>query len=267
MDYNTVIYGSAVGCAEHLISLAPRSLLDFHQYSHQRVNHLKSVNSVNRFTKLKNIGSLYKGFVPSTLGVAFGHVGLFSCYQKSQQATDAFQVSLYGVAGRLCHDVCMVPGDTLRMRCNLLQTSSVVQAYKHIVQTNGYRGFFVGLLPTLSISVPSGIAEFLVMNAYSRCFSDEGIHPYIAGAVAGVASSLFVSPVDTIRTCYQSRGTKVGSTTIPVNASLKDITKLLYHQRGIHGFFRGMWLRTLSASLSYGSFTMLAKHFNLDIKE
>jgi hypothetical protein len=250
-DKNTIVYGSIIGCTEHLVTLAPRSIIDHKQFFHTP-------------TSMFNY-KWYKGIYPTMLGVSFAHVSLFSCLQQSKKYSDNnWKVTGYGILGKFAHDCFMVPGDTIRQRSNLLQSTSI-DAFRHIVKTNGYKGLFVGLGPSLLMNIPSGSIEFLTLKYMNQYYGNDNIQPYINGAMAGIFSSIIVSPIDTIKTCLQSRGV---NDQFKTTDKVSDIVQKVWKTRGgLSGFFRGMMMRTLSASLSYGTFEFLCNRFNLEIED
>ena len=237
-----ILNGTAVGVAEHLISLAPRTILDYKQYFHDPQARLISNVYFGGVTRY------YKGIIPSLSGVALAHIALFGCLLQSESTDNKFAVAAYGGAGKALHDVFIIPGDNIRMRANIKNISSA-QAYRSIIASKGVVGLFSGLSARLLMNIPAGAVEFLVMG---MCKEDTSIaKPYLYGALAGICSSIVVSPIDTVKTFVQLSHKK--------EVSVKEICKHVLDKRGFVGFFRGMWLRVVSASLSYGTFKLLSR--------
>jgi hypothetical protein len=230
------LYGPLVGITEHLLTLGPRTYLDFLQYNN-KPHQLSS----------SNIARCFKGGIPMMTGVGLGHIGLFGCYYKSQQTSSSqlTQQMFYGACGRFLHDACIVPGDTLRQNMNI-HNQSWKEAYTSILAQRGVRGLFVGLLPSLLYSVPCGAIEFALLHMCSR--SDTlSQHPFVSGLIAGLVSNVLLSPLDTVRTHMQ-----VCETSNP--RSVGEIIQRVYQTQGWKAFYKGIPLRVCSVMLSYGLF-------------
>jgi hypothetical protein len=251
---NIVVYGSLVGVLEHLASLAPRTVLDYKQYFHNP--HVANTMLMSN-VYLKGSQRFFKGIVPSLSGVALAHIGLFSCLERSKREQEEWKVASYGILGKTLHDICVIPGDNVRMRSNM-KDCSTMEAMRSIYTTKGLRGFFSGISASLAMNIPAGAIEFVVMNMCMKKFGDDGVKPFVYGGLAGICSNVIVSPIDTVKTFVQMHPTR--------QVNMEKIIRELLEQRGIQGFFRGMMLRTVSASLSYGSFVFLSKQWNLDIE-
>ncbi len=237
MDYTqNILMPTVVGLSEHGLTLGLRTIIDHKQYN----TSYTSINTIVKdiYTKKGSLG-FFKGCVPLLTSVGASHSALFYCLQKSreQNVSEKTQM-LWGAAGKFLHDAMIVPGDTIRQRCNLLNLT-VAQSIKNIYQTRGTIGFFYGLLPSLMISIPSGSIEFYTVNKFSSLYGSNGMFLY--GAIAGIVSSLITSPIDIIKTKYQ------------VDGNLKN----LRFKCSLRSLFRGGLLRSFSTRLTYGLFELL----------
>lgn len=269
-----VLLGTFIGVTEHLISVAPRNFIDYKQYFHSSKEATKQYQKNIQQSKF----NAFKGTIPYLSGAALGHIGLFSCLEQSKKdnyrekwLTDAG----WGVAGKLCHDTCITPFDTLRMRANIGNVS-VVEAYKQLEKVGGMKGFFRGLPAAIAMNAPAGAAEFVVLNASERLIGSDGAKPFVSAFLAGIVSSVIVSPIDTIKTCLQCTGLKTPSTSTLTEASSLiatnktswfQVSKHIYQHRGILGFFRGVGLRCISTTVTFGLYEFVRHYFNLDFKE
>ena len=235
---HVLVGGPLVGVAEHLLTLAPRTLLDYRQM------HIP-INSSNR--------QYFKGGVAMMSGVSFGHIGLFGCLYQSQGEEHVGKQMLYGGLGRFLHDACIVPGDTIRMNMNI-HNLSMKEACHFIMSQKGTKGFFAGLIPSLLYSVPCGAIEFAVLQQCVSC------NPFIAGCLAGLVSNILLSPIDTIRTHVQTVQT---AQACPGGTSLATTICQLYQHRGWSAFYQGLPLRVCSVMLSYGLFKWICTKANI----
>ena len=242
---STLLFGSIAGMCEHLAVLPFRNQIDVKQFLSA-----SQLDPKRTFTH---------GIAPTILGSGLAHIGLYACFHQSIRETDPSRILAWGALGSLSHLCFHIPGDTIRMRANILQCDTKT-AIRHIYQTAGVRGFFAGIVPSLLMGLPAGIVEFLVINSIFQRFGQDGITPFVAGGIAGICSSLLVSPLDTIKTFIQLQGVPsqyVGQHTF------RQLIKYIYVTRSLRGFFRGMWLRAISSAIGYGTFGALANAFGI----
>lgn len=249
MDNKNIIYGSFVGMAEHFLSFAPRTIIDFKQFYN---NKNKYTNELDKIKIKQNYLRLYKGLIPYISGVTFSHTWLFYFLEKSKLNDNLYYDMLYGSLGKLGHDIIMVPGDTIRMTSNIKNLNST-DSYKYIVNNNGIKGLFKGVIPTVINNIPIGAIEFSILMYLNRKYKDE-YNPYFYGLITGICSGIVSSPLDTVKTVVQLKQT-------PILQTVKHI----YKERGLTGFFRSIPLRTLQCCLSYGTYEWLCKNLNLNI--
>ena len=93
MDNKNIVYGSFVGIAEHLMSVAPRTIIDFKQYYNTKSQYnteLEKINIKNNYLRL------YKGTVPYLSGVALSHTWLFYFLEKSKKQNN-YENSIFNI--------------------------------------------------------------------------------------------------------------------------------------------------------------------------
>ncbi len=249
-----IFYGSVVGIVEHSLTLIPKNILDFRQSIHK--SQLSYDIIKNRY-KQNGILSFTKGIVPMLSGVSIGHISLFYCLEKSKEVKNDTIGSMYGTIGRLSHDLFIIPGDTIRQRCNLYQYNTV-DSIKCLYKQNGIRAFYQGLLPSLITNIPSGFIEFFVLKKCNQYFGNDGIKPFIWAGLAGISGSIISAPFDTIKTLYQLKGSSLYDFNFK-DKTYKEILLDTYKKRGVKGFFRGMYIRTTSSMITYGLYEYLSR--------
>jgi len=248
---DNILYGSFAGILEHTLTFAPRTIIDFKQYYNTK-NQCK--NELEKLNLKQNYLRLYKGIVPYTLGVGFSHAWLFYFLERSKKQNKTYYDLIYGSLGRLGHDAFMVPGDTIRMTSNI-KNISTVEAYKYILKTNGFKGLFKGIVPSVINNIPIGALEFSVLMYLNRKYKDE-YNPYFYGFVTGLLTSIVSSPIDTVKTFVQIN-----------QKSIVQSYNQIYKERGFLGFFRSIPLRTFQCCISYGTYEWLCKNLNLNIEK
>lgn len=257
---NIIFLGTSVGILEHSLTLIPKNILDFKQAIH--IPKL-SYHVIKDRYKQKGILSFTRGIVPMLSGVSMAHISLFYCLEKSKQIKNDTISSAFGIIGRLSHDLFIIPGDTIRQRCNLYELNTR-ESIRSLYKQNGMKTFFQGLGPGLIINIPSGFIDFLVLKKCNDYFGNDGFKPFLWGGLAGITSSILTAPFDTIKTLYQLKGSTFYDLNLK-NKTYKEILIETHKKRGITGFFRGVYLRTLSSMLTYGLYEYLSnKNIHID---
>lgn len=229
---NPILYGTIIGCSEHLLILPFRSILD-----HQQLNPKPAtIPSIIHTHYKENIKHMYRGTSVCLSGVALGHIGLFSMVDIANKYNTFLSSVCLGGVGRVIHDTCIVPGDTIRMYSNI-HNMSPSKAFKELNIHYGFRGLFKGLPLALSTNIPSGMIEF-------GTFYLLGGPTFLNGAIAGSINSIFISPLDTVKSIVQVK-----------QISILNALKECIHTRGVSSLFRGIPNRIISTSLSYGLYS------------
>jgi len=134
----------------------------------------------------------------------------------------------------------------------LLQSSNAykneIDCFQKVIEVEGVIGIFTrGLGPTLAREIPSYGIYFLIYGLLMQLpiATQLGtLAPLVFGAVTGCASWIPVYPIDVVKTLVQASD---GSQ----NVSALDITKQLYDDRGIRGFFDGLTPKMLRAAVNH----------------
>lgn len=134
----------------------------------------------------------------------------------------------------------------------LLQSSNAykneIDCFQKVIKVEGVVGIFTrGLGPTLAREIPSYGIYFLIYGLLMQLplATQLGtLAPLIFGAVTGCASWIPVYPIDVVKTLVQASD---GSQ----NVSALEITKQLYNDRGIRGFFDGLTPKMLRAAVNH----------------
>ena len=179
---------------------------------------------------------------------------------------------LAGAAAGTTATVLTYPLDVLRARAaahwgaNALY-SSAGKGIADIVQKEGVRALFAGIMPTLYGIVPYGGISFAVFETLKAAYvtavlpagSKDSDVPaavrFIAGGLAGVAATTVVQPLQIVRRRMQVSTVVDG---MPQYRSTLHALKVIYMTEGVYrGLFKGLMLTWLKAPVSMAvSFTV-----------
>jgi solute carrier family 25 (mitochondrial iron transporter), member 28/37 len=248
-------------------------------------------------TKLRDIaqghGRLWRG-VQMTLIGSIPADGLYFCsYEAVKAATvdpqshhiTTWGSSLAGAAAVVAHDVIMTPLDTMKQRMQLGHyQDGVIPAFRSILQTEGWRAFYVSLPITLVTNIPYGMVMVSTHEVCKHAWSSEDRPVWqtvlLASSLAGLTASAVTTPLDRIKTALQtqelaptcfvkdttlhylrpeqvarentvaprfSRGASSSSATCNLrHDTWLDAAMCIYRTEGMGGFARGLVPRILS---------------------
>ena len=141
-------------------------------------------------------------------------------------------------------------------RVKVLLQSQSSNVYKNefdciqkVIAKEGVIGIFTrGLGPTLAREVPSYGIYFLIYGLLIQLplAGQLGtLAPLVFGALTGMASWIPVYPIDVVKTLVQANdGSSEGSSAL-------EVTKQLYSDRGVRGFFDGLTPKMLRAAINH----------------
>ena len=138
-----------------------------------------------------------------------------------------------GAASVLITTPCEVIKIGLQMNTGFVQKGNLRQVVRSIYQKKKLPGFYLGFWPTFVRDSPSTGIYFYSYHECHRILHREKVYnqrlrEVLAGGTAGVLSWIFVIPVDVVKSRVQYSG-----------GTIRDCTRSIYREAGIHGFFRG----------------------------
>ncbi|KAM9975361.1 hypothetical protein ACTFIW_010389 [Dictyostelium discoideum] len=113
----------------------------------------------------------------------------------------------------------------------------IIPAFKVIIKEEGISGLFRGNLVNIIKAGPQSAIRFYSYGAFKRMASEPDgsisvINRMWAGASSGVVSVVLTHPLDVIKTHI--------TVIAPTAATIKNVTKGIYRDLGMIGFFRGL---------------------------
>lgn len=153
-----------------------------------------------------------------------------------------------------------------------------ISTLRHLIRTEGIRGAYAGMAPTIIMSIPSYVlyltayddivarlrssSNVTALASHKRLevsFSETSI-PLIGGALARLLATTAVAPLEMLRTRHASRGTCSSSSNSAAGGTGKqsivsEVSKIV-RQEGISGLYRGI-LPSLGRDVPFAAIYML----------
>lgn len=197
----------------------------------------------------EGLKGLYVGLKPTLMMAIpsnvlyFSTYDIFKLYLQSNTELDNFTIAFTaGTTGRTLAAFAIAPLELLRTRLQAQTTiknnGSIFKQVQEIIMKEGLRGIYRGFTPTLLRDVPFSSVYWVLIESikpklvgYST--SEKAM---ISGALSGMVATFFTMPFDVIKTRTQILKKD--------KKTLRQVSKLIYKQEGIKGFFAGLFPRT-----------------------
>lgn len=247
---------------------------------------------INELIRNEGIRSLWKGNL-SVLCRTFPNAGItYYChdiYKKSLLGSSLFSNSpnlaqfLAGGFAGMTSSLILYPLDVWNTRMAVSRRKALQYKDVTMVQQNGLRSLYSGLLPSMIGIFPYGAVSFFTFETLKReaelffmlsqsssndpkSSNNKSRLPHwvtmICGATAGLVSQSVTYPIDTIRKRMQARAYLVHSGEVSIGSQeshwgVIKTTKYVINKYGIRGLFVGLSLNWIKGPLSSGlSFTL-----------
>ncbi|KAJ8254435.1 hypothetical protein COCON_G00210470 [Conger conger] len=218
------------------------------------------VQAARRMLWEESVTVFWKGHVPAQLlSVCWGAVQ-FATFQfltemvHTRTAYSSQKPGVHFVCGGFAAcsatAVCQ-PLDTLRTRFAAQGEPRVYRSLRHAVstmyRTEGPRGFYKGLAPTLIAVFPYAGLQFFFYNVFKslpllKPNEPGNLHNLLCGSCAGVLSKTLTYPFDLFKKRLQVR----------TYNSFSDCVVRIAREEGLQGFFKGLSPSMLKAALATG---------------
>ncbi|KAK6111567.1 Mitochondrial carrier family protein [Brugia pahangi] len=222
----------------------------------------------SRIYKDEGLVAFWKGHVPAQgLSAVYGIVQFATFEFLTEQAT---QYPLANENRRITDIICgalagcgamvsSLPFDVIRTRLVIQDQHKIyngmLQAVIFIWNSEGFRGFFRGITPSLIQIAPFIGLQFSLYNALSNSWERlpyylESFGPLCCGALAGVISKTAVYPLDVVRHRLQAHG--FGRFNQSPWHSMHSTIMTILRDEKVAGLFKGLWPSQLKAACSSG---------------
>ncbi|XP_023240292.1 solute carrier family 25 member 38-A-like [Centruroides sculpturatus] len=225
------------------------------QNASSRGSHKGMMSLMIQVAKDERLLGLWRGTVPSISRCIPG-IGMYFCSLHWIQTSfnlgnpSPIEAVCCGVMARTLAGSTLLPFTVIKTRfeSGVYRYGSLTEALKVIYRTEGTRGLFSGLIPTLFRDAPfSGI--YLMFYTQTKTLipkdwkegSSKAPADFGCGLAAGLLASFVTQPPDVIKTQMQLYPKKFGR--------LKSAIIFIYQEYGLSGFFKGIVPRIVRRSL------------------
>ncbi|CAG9540812.1 unnamed protein product [Cercopithifilaria johnstoni] len=222
----------------------------------------------SRIYKDEGLVAFWKGHVPAQgLSAVYGIVQFatfeflteqaihYPLANENRRVTDIICGALAGCGATASS----LPFDVIRTRLIIQDQRKVYSGTLHAIifiwNSEGFRGFYRGITPSLIQIAPFIGLQFSLYNAFSSSWERlpknlESFGSLCCGALAGVISKTAVYPLDVVRHRLQARGFDRFNH-LPWYSMYSTIGSILRDEK-ITGLFKGLWPSQLKAACSSG---------------
>lgn len=203
----------------------------------------------------EGVKGLYKGLSPPLALTGFTNAVMFAINSQMKKIVASFkrdptspltlpQIIVAAEMTAPVYSTILCPIEVVKLRLQVQSAgteklySGPIDCVRKIFRSEGARGFFAGLAPTIGTRLIGSPVYFGTYEAAKR-FLRQGDEPpswwvlLTAGGIGGIAFWTANYPLDLIKTQMQTqRGHGAGS-------SLVATVKNIYHSKGVLGFYRG----------------------------
>ncbi|KAK3784050.1 hypothetical protein RRG08_025244 [Elysia crispata] len=213
---------------------------------------LGMIKELSNVVRQEKVAGLWHGLWPSMNRCVPG-IGLYFTslhWLKTQFGSErpgAIELIAIGASARTIAGVAVLPFTVMKTRYESgdFHYKSLSQGLRVTFAKEGVKGLWSGLTPTLLRDVPFSGLYLLFYTNLKQYTSESGSNTayttFTNGIIAGFLASLVTQPADVIKTNMQLYPKKYGR--------LKPVMLLIYNERGLIGFWRGLVPRTLRRTL------------------
>eukprot|EP01126_Amoeba_proteus_P042297 TRINITY_DN4593_c0_g2_i4.p1 TRINITY_DN4593_c0_g2~~TRINITY_DN4593_c0_g2_i4.p1 ORF type:complete len:279 (+),score=33.44 TRINITY_DN4593_c0_g2_i4:159-995(+) len=228
-------------------------------YTSPKYHYTSIMNAIRTIYSQEGIKGLWRGnLLAELMWGSFGALqfGSFSLYSKlfnpylQSEETRGMTTLLCGACAGATATVVVYPLDLLRTRFAAQGVPqvyvSIPQAVSTIYRTNGFKGFYYGICPSLWQFVPYVSLQFFIYKELQQLLLQKNLTgPWISplcGGIAGGTAKLVSFPLDVLKKRLQIHGLNLfrageNPTRCPY---LATTAKQMYRVEGFRAFYKGL---------------------------
>jgi solute carrier family 25 protein 38 len=213
---------------------------------------------------IARLRSMWRGTSPTLVRVAGGAGLYFATLDHCLHLfpPTALNTFLAGAFARTFAGGVMSPFTIVKARMEFLPPGtfdSNLHVVRHVLQHEGVRGLYRGMVPTLIRDVPfSGLYVLIytrLRDSWSRQFAHlpaYSVH-FSSGVVAGVLATSIVHPADVVKTRMQLSilvNGRDAAASVQNSLTMRQTVAKIYRHEGLRGFAKGIIPRVVKRTLS-----------------
>ena len=215
------------------------------------------VTHITHIAKTETVRGLWRGTAATIVRSVPGVGMYFATIHSLKIATGTtrptpVEALILGVVSRSFAGTMLLPATVIKTRfeSGIYPYKSMAHAARSIYATEGVRGLYSGLLPTLARDAPySGLYLFFYTQlkdiTYAHIVSPHSdladVANFTCGVIAGLNASLVTHPADVLKTKMQSNPSRF--------PTVQHVVVYIAKHEGIQGYFSGLAPRLLRRTL------------------
>lgn len=212
---------------------------------------------------------VYRGLTGAVLGTIPTAMLYFTTYEwcktrlEARGAPSAITHLASASAGAVMSAFIRVPTDTIKHRVQAYMEKDVFLGARHILASEGIRGLYQGLVPTLMRDVPEIAIQFALYEKLRKVVESRRglakLHTWehlVVGGFSGACAATATMPLDFAKTTIQCGSSQ------PV----RQVLKAAVQQHGPAGLFRGMTPRVCQTAIMSAMFFTLFEFWKAQLK-
>ncbi|KAJ3103923.1 26S proteasome regulatory subunit 7 [Phlyctochytrium planicorne] len=258
--YVNLMAGALAGITEHTVMYPFDSIKTRMQVIAPQPQALYSsvINALTKISSTEGFNTLWRGVNSVIVGAGPAHALYFATYEHCKNLFGAndeghhlLESAAAGACATIASDGLMNPFDVVKQRMQLhgSKSTGVIQCAKTILQTEGWKAFYVSYPTTLSMTIPFQSIHFATYEYFRKVLNPSGAYDpsthVVAGGLAGAIAAAATTPLDVAKTLLQTRGTSTNAL-VRSASGLSDAMRIIYQTQGISGFFKGIQPRVLT---------------------
>ena len=155
----------------------------------------------------------------------------------------------FGLARSLCSDISLFLA-VIKQRMQVYGSPyrNTLHCALTVFRKEGILAFYRSYTTQITMNIPFQCTNFIVYEAFRQKLNPGGQYDprthILAGGAAGIIASAATTPLDVAKTLLNTQEATVRSDQHHIRGMFNAL-RIIYHQSGVFGFFKGMWPRII----------------------